>query len=450
MDSKLKLPNRFVFGVTTAAYQIEGAVSEDGRGRSIWDTFSHTPGKVLHGDTGDVACDHYHRLEEDLDLLAYLGVNSYRFSIAWSRVMPSGSGAVNQKGLDFYRRLVDELHSREISPMATLYHWDLPQALQDQGGWENRETAQRFAEYSSLMAAELGDTIDSWVTLNEPWCSAFLGHLEGWHAPGVSNLGSALSASHHLLLGHGLSVQALRAAGVEGEVGIAVNLSDVQAADDAGAAADRIDGNENRWFLDPLFRGEYPHDMVKWYSGNVDLSALRPDDGPVIAQPLDFLGVNYYEQHEVIEDLDEPIHNARKLTPPPPVTGAGMPVRADGLANVLCRLAADYVQLPIYITENGAAYSDYGTPEGKVQDPERRDFLEQHLVAVKECIDGGLDVRGYYVWSLLDNFEWAEGYSQRFGIVHVDFPTQRRTVKMSGEWYRGLIASQECAVAIGG
>jgi beta-glucosidase len=445
----VKFPNDFIFGVATAAYQIEGAVAEDGRGPSIWDTFSHTPGKVLHGDTGDIACDHYHRFEEDLDLLVYLGVNSYRFSIAWPRVMPSGSGAVNQKGLDFYRRLVHELRTREISPMATLYHWDLPQALQDQGGWENRETAQRFAEYSSLMATELGDFIDSWVTLNEPWCSAFVGHLAGWHAPGVANLGSALTASHHLLLGHGLAVQALRAAGVGGEVGITVNVSDVQAADDAGAAAVRIDGNENRWFLDPLFHGEYPDDMVTWYSRTVDLSALRPDDGPVIAQPLDFLGVNYYEQHEVIEDLDDPIHKARKLKPSPPMTGAGIPVRADGLANVLCRLAADYTQLPIYITENGAAYFDYGTPEGKFQDPERLDFLEQHLAAVKECIDAGLDVRGYYVWSLLDNFEWAEGYSQRFGIFHVDFPSQRRIVKKSGEWYRGLIGSQERAAAVG-
>jgi beta-glucosidase len=445
----VKFPADFAFGVATAAYQIEGAAAEDGRRRSIWDTFSHTPGKVLHGDTGDIACDHYHRIQEDLDLLVQLGVNAYRFSIAWPRVVPDGHGPVNRKGLDFYRRLVEELRLRDISPMATLYHWDLPQPLQDTGGWENRDTASRFAEYTAVVANELGDVVDRWITLNEPWCSAFVGHLEGRHAPGVANLTSALAASHHLLLGHGLSVQALRAASVSGEVGITVNLSDVHAAEDAGKpAASRIDGNENRWFLDPLFRGAYPADMVSWYADRADLSAIRTEDGVAIAQPLDFLGVNYYEQHQVVDDPGEPILNARKLAPTPPVTDAGNGVRPGGLANILRRLASDYTSLPLYITESGAAYFDYATPEGTVDDVERRDYLEQHFAAVHDCIATGVDVRGYYVWSFMDNFEWADGYRVRFGIVHVDYPSQRRTIKASGEWYRALVDSQAQSAAL--
>lgn len=439
----VKFPDDFAFGVATAAYQIEGAATEDGRGLSIWDTFSHTAGKVRHGDTGDIACDHYHRTDEDLDLLVDVGVNAYRFSVAWPRVVPDGRGPVNQKGLDFYRRLVDELRSRNISPMATLYHWDLPQGLQDTGGWEKRDTASRFAEYTAVVADELGDVVDRWITLNEPWCSAFVGHLEGRHAPGATSLTSALSASHHLLLGHGLSVQALRAANVRGEVGITLNLCDVHAADEAGrAAASRIDGNENRWFLDPLFRGAYPADMMSWYADRADLSAIRAEDSVVIAQPLDFLGVNYYEQHEVVDDPEERLHNARKLTPTPPITDSGIAVRPDGLANILRRISSDYTNLPLYVTENGAAYFDYATPEGAVDDVERVDFLEQHFAAVHDCITSGVDVRGYYVWSFMDNFEWAEGYRLRFGIVHVDYPSQRRTIKASGQWYRALIASQ--------
>lgn len=445
----MKFPDDFAFGVATAAYQIEGAASEDGRGPSIWDTFSHTPGKVRHGDTGDIACDHYHRVEEDLDLLVHLGVNAYRFSVAWTRVIPDGRGPVNQKGLDFYRRLVEELRLRGVSPMATLYHWDLPQGLQDTGGWENRDTASRFAEYTSVVADELGDVVDRWVTLNEPWCSAFVGHLEGRHAPGVANLTSALSASHHLMLSHGLSVQALRAANVSGEVGITLNLSDVHAANEAGRpGASRIDGNENRWFLDPIFRGSYPADMISWYEQRADLSAIRPDDGVVIAQPLDFLGVNYYEQHQVVDDPAEPLHNARKLTPAPPITDSRIAVRSEGLANILRRLASDYTNLPLFVTENGAAYFDYATPEGTVDDIERCEYLEEHFAAVHDCIAAGVDIRGYYVWSFMDNFEWAEGYRLRFGIVHVDYPSQRRTVKASGEWYRALIASQEQTAAL--
>jgi beta-glucosidase len=440
----MKFPSGFIFGVATAAYQIEGATGEDGRGPSIWDTFSHSAGKVHHGDTGDIACDHYHRFEQDLDVLSYLGVNAYRFSVAWPRVLPEGSGRVNQKGLDFYRRILSGLNTRGIMPMVTLYHWDLPQVLEDKGGWRNRDTAQRFADYASIVVRELGDSVRFWVTLNEPWCSAFVGHLEGRHAPGLQDLGAALTASHNLLLAHGLGVQALRAAGAIGEVGITLNLSDVHARSEAdAAAASRVDGNENRWFLDPLLKKAYPVDMVAWYEQRADLSAIRDQDLAIIAEPLDFLGVNYYETHTVVTDPDDELHGAGKLPQAPPLTGAGIPVRPEGLANILRRLSADYTSLPLYITENGAAFNDYSTPEGGVDDLERVDFLERHFAATRDCIRQGIDVQGYFVWSLFDNFEWAEGYSRRFGIVYVDYASQTRIVKSSGHWYRQLVLAQD-------
>ncbi len=441
----MNFPPGFLFGAATAAYQIEGAVDEDGRKPSIWDTFSRTPGKVLHGDTGDVACDHYHRLDADLDLIRDLGVNAYRFSIAWPRVKPDGDGSVNRRGLDFYRRVVDGLLARGITPMATLYHWDLPQALEDRGGWRNRETAAHFAEFAAAAAEALAADVDFWVTLNEPWCSAFVGHLEGRHAPGEQSLQAALEASHHLLLAHGLAVEALRSAGVAGEVGITLNLTDVHAggdgADDVAAAA-RIDGNENRWFLDPVFKGGYPADMLAWYGERADLGFVRDADLETIAAPLDFLGVNYYEQHHVVADPADPVHGARKLAPLPPVTSSGNGIRPEGLAAILARVAQEYTRLPLYVTENGAPFFDYVDPNGEVRDVERVDYLEGHFGAVHDVIGRGVDVRGYFVWSLFDNFEWAEGYFRRFGIVYVDFGTQRRIPKASANWYSRLIASQ--------
>jgi beta-glucosidase len=441
----MKLPDGFLLGVATAAYQIEGAAGEDGRAPSIWDTFCRTPGKVHHGDTGDIACDHYHRMESDLDLLSELGVGAYRFSIAWPRVLPDGSGRANQKGIDFYRRLLDGLHARGITPMATLYHWDLPQTLGDRGGWRNRDTAQRFAEYVAVVAEALGEQVPFWVTVNEPWCSAFVGHLEGRHAPGETSLEAAIHAAHHLLLAHGLGVQALRAANVKGSVGVTLNLSDVTAVSDQPedlSAAARIDGNENRWFLDPIFKASYPPDMTSWYAASVDLSPLRDSDLEVIGVPIDFLGVNYYEQHVVKADTGEAIHGAAKLRPVPPVTDSGVSVRPQGLAKVLRRVAGEYTSLPLYVTENGAAFNDYITPEGRVEDPERVDYLSQHIDAVGRHVSDGVDVRGYFVWSLFDNLEWADGYSRRFGLIFVDFGTQERIVKSSGRWYRDLIASQ--------
>jgi len=441
----MKLPDGFLLGLATAAYQIEGAVAEDGREPSIWDTFSRTPGKVHHGDTGDIACDHYHRVESDLDLLADIGVDAYRFSIAWPRVIPDGRGVINLKGIDFYKRMLDGLHTRGITPMVTLYHWDLPQVLEDKGGWRNRDTARYFADYVTVVAEALGAEVPFWVTLNEPWCSAFVGHFEGRHAPGDTSLENAIHASHHLLLAHGLGVQALRAANVPGSVGVTLNLSNVTAARNTTrdlSAAARIDGFENRWFLDPIFNARYPSDMLEWYSEKVDLSPLRDSDLQTIASPIDFLGVNFYEYHVVEADSSDLVHEARKLTPTPPVTASGLSVRPQSLADVLRRVAKEYTHLPLYVTENGAVNNDYVTPDGRVDDPERVDYLNGYIDAVRQCAEDGVDVRGYFAWSFLDNFEWAHGYSLRFGLVYVAFGTQTRIIKSSGIWYRELIASQ--------
>jgi beta-glucosidase len=442
---ELRFPPGFLFGAAAAAFQIEGAAREDGRTPSIWDTFCRVPGKVHHGDDGDIACDHYHRLEQDLDLIAELGLDSYRFSIAWPRVMPHGASAVNQKGLDFYRRLTDGLRARGVKPMATVYHWDLPQTLEDVGGWRKRDTAFRLAELAAAVGEALRDSVDFWVTVNEPWCASFVGYLEGRHAPGDETLQGAIEASHHLLLAHGLVTYALRAAGVAGEIGIALNLSDVHAATDRPedlAAAARIDGNENRWFLDPLHGRGYPVDMLAWYAERADLSGLDSEDLDTISVPLDFLGINYYEQHQVVANRDDPIHGARKLTPEPPVTDYGVAVRPQGFAAVIRRVGCDYSALPLYVTENGATYIDYQGPDGEVRDPERVEYMRLHLSAAKQLIDEGIDLRGYYAWSLMDNFEWAQGYSRRFGLVFVDFGTQRRILKSSAKWYQTLIATQ--------
>ncbi len=441
-DEGLTFPNHFLLGAATAAYQVEGAAHEDGRAPSIWDTFCRIPGKVRHGDTGDIACDHYHRLDEDLDLIAALGLQAYRFSIAWPRVMPDGNGKVNQKGLDFYRRLLDGLKSRDVVPMATLYHWDLPQTLQDKGGWLNRDTADRFADYVSTMAAAFGNDVAFWVTLNEPWCSAFAGHLEGRHAPGLTDLASAVAAAHHLLLAHGLAVRALRAADITGQVGIALNLSDVvpatSQAEDVVAAA-RVDGYENRWFLDPLLRGGYPEDMLAWYGRQADLSAIRQEDFEVIRARVDFVGINYYERKLV--SRGDGVNGAQRQPPEGPLTAGGLPVRPDGLSHILNRVHSEYTNLPLYVTENGAAFNDYVDPEGGVDDIERIAFLDRHLRSVQAAILAGIDVRGYFVWSLMDNLEWADGYGRRFGIVYVDFRTQTRIPKASAEWYREFIGA---------
>ena len=449
----VQFPDNFLWGTATASYQVEGAVKEDGRGVSIWDTFSHTPGKVTHGDTGDIACDQYHRLDEDLDLMSSLGIKAYRFSVAWPRIQPEGSGEANQKGLDFYRRLVAGLRERDIEPMLTLYHWDLPQALEDRGGWTNRETSERFAEYAHVVYGEFADSVNYWITLNEPWVSAWLGYGAGVHAPGIKDTSKALAATHHLLLGHGLALDAMRSVGHEdNHLGITLNFTPTRpATDDATDAevAHRVDGNANRIFLDPLFRGEYPKDMLRHYASDSDFSFVHDGDLEKISAPLDLLGVNYYFGHTVVSaSRDSEFSTAMRfpdlgaatiLPPSVETTAMGWPVEADGLTELLVRLHEEYTQIPMYVTENGVAVHDYADPEGEVKDEERISYLDSHFRAAHEAMERGVDLRGYMVWSLLDNFEWAEGYSKRFGIVYVDYGTQQRIPKSSARWYAEVI-----------
>jgi beta-glucosidase len=438
------LPAPF-FGVATAAYQIEGSVAADGRGESIWDRFCRVPGAVAGGDTGDVACDHYRRWRADLDLMASLAIESYRFSIAWPRVQPDGHGPPNRRGLDFYRRLVEGLLERGIEPIATLYHWDLPQALQDDGGWGARDTAERFADYAGLVADALGDGVAHWITHNEPWVVAFLGHAEGVKAPGLRDWPTALRAAHHLLLSHGLALRALWARlGEDASVGIALNLAPAVAASDGEAdraAAGRMDAHLNRWFLDPLLCGRYPEALRDWLERRVGpWDAVREGDLELISAPLDFLGVNYYRPERVRHD---PAGGPLELCHVPvggPTTTMGWEIDPDGLRRLLVGLREDYGQLPIFITENGAAFADGPVENGSVHDAQRIAFIERHLDAVRQAVQDGVDVRRYCVWSLLDNFEWEHGYEPRFGIVQVDYASQQRTPKDSGLWYRDCIA----------
>jgi beta-glucosidase len=438
-------PPTLRFGAATASYQIEGAVSEDGRGESIWDVFCRVPGAVANGDTGDVACDHYHRWESDLDLMAAMGIETYRFSIAWPRVQPEGRGPVNRAGIGFYQRLVEGLLARGIEPIATLYHWDLPQALQAGGGWASRETAHRFADFADLVAAELGDRVGQWITHNEPWVVAFLGHAHGTKAPGVRHWPTALRASHHLLVSHGLALQALRARlDAPAQVGIALNVAPVHPAgpgDEDRGAAQRMDGYLNRWFLDPLLRGRYPADMLELYEGLYGpADSVHTGDLALIHQPIDFLGVNYYNPQRVAAAPAELPLQLRHAAGVRPTTAMGWEIDPDGLHELLLRLRRDYGPLPVYITENGAAFTDPPANGGPVEDPERTAYLRGHLAAIARAIADGADVRRYCVWSLLDNFEWEEGYTQRFGIIHVDYETQRRVPKRSALWYRDFIA----------
>jgi beta-glucosidase len=439
-------PPGFKFGAATAAYQIEGAWDEDGRGESIWDRFCRTPGAVVNGDTGDVACDHYHRWRDDLDLLAAMQIESYRFSISWPRVQPDGRGALNRSGIRFYRRLVEGLLERGIEPVATLYHWDLPQALQETGGWAARDTAARFADYAAAMAAELGDVVAQWITHNEPWVVAFLGHAEGRKAPGLKHWPTALRVSHHLLVSHGMAVQALRAGTPAGTpVGITLNLHPqrpVSGSEEDVAAARIADGYANRWFLDPVLRGSYPDDLVDVFSrrfGPPD--SVLDGDLELTSQPIDFLGVNYYFPHRVAADPAVAPLGVRHADPVGPLTTMGWEQDPSGLHEILTRVARDYGSLPIYITENGAAFDDGNVVDGYVDDPARVEYLEGHLAALTRAIADGVDVRRYFAWSFLDNFEWEHGYDQRFGLVHVDYATQRRVPKRSGLWYRDHIAA---------
>lgn len=461
-------PNGFIWGAATAAYQIEGAVDEDGRTPSIWDTFSREPGRIANGDTGDVAADHYHRMPADVALMQQIGLQSYRFSTSWTRIQPHGGDAVNAAGLDFYSRLVDELLAAAITPVVTLYHWDLPQELQDAGGWNNRDTAERFADYAAAVGRALGDRVPTFTTLNEPWCSAYLGHATGVHAPGVSDNARALDAAHHLLLAHGRGVSALRSVlPSAAQVSITLNLSLVRAHSDSEqdrAAATLADGLANRIFLEPIVDGRYPSDLMEGTADTTDWSFVREGDLAAINVPIDLLGVNYYSPARVAAVTPEitaqlatdgardrhpangPVRypgTDRIVSMPQegPYTAMGWRIEPDSLRQLLMNVHARYPDLPMMVTENGAAIDDEVSSDGAVHDVRRIDYLTGHIAAVGEAIAQGADVRGYFVWSLLDNFEWAYGYAKRFGITYVDYPTQQRILKDCAYWYRAVIAA---------
>jgi beta-glucosidase len=463
----MRFPEEFLFGSATAAYQVEGAASADGRGPSIWDTFSHTPGKTWNGDTGDIACDHYGRWEADLDLMAELGLQAYRFSIAWPRIVPAGRGDVNRAGLDFYSRLVDGLLERGIAPVATLYHWDLPQALEDAGGWAVRGTVDAFADYAGFVADALGDRVAMWGTLNEPWCSAYLGYGQGGHAPGRTEPAAALAAVHHLNLAHGRAVQVLRAAS-DADVSVTLNFHVLRGA---GAGADeavrRIDALANRAFTGPMLHGAYPADLIADTASVTDWSFVADGDLSDIHQPLDVLGVNYYSTTAVrLWDGAAPMessdgHKAAGGTAwpgsddvvefveqPGPYTAMGWNIEPEGLTELLLSLRDEFPGQPLMVTENGAAFDDVVSPDGSVCDDLRVDYLRRHFAAAHAALQAGADLRGYFVWSLLDNFEWGYGYAKRFGIVRVDFDTLERTVKDSGRWYSDLIRTRALGEAL--
>ena len=436
-------PPGFLWGTATSAFQIEGATREDGRSESIWDRFCATPGKVRAGDTGQLACDFYHRYADDIALVRELGLDAFRFSVAWPRVLPDGRGRVNEAGLDFYDRLVDELLAAGVRPFVNLYHWDLPQVLEDEGGWPVRSTAEAFAEYAAVVAARLGDRVQDWITHNEPFCTSWLGYGLGVHAPGRTSPADALAASHHALLGHGWAVEALRSAAPDAEVGIVLDSWPVHPASGSpedAAAAFAADGVSNRWFFDPVLRGSYPLDVLERFADAAP--PIHDGDLDTISTPLDFLGVNNYSRRVVRAGKDGA---AVDVPPSGELTDMGWEVYPPGLAEVLLRLHEEYDSPPLYVTENGAAYADVRTHDGSVHDVERIDYLRRYLGAVGDALEAGAPVRGYFVWSLLDNFEWALGYAKRFGIVYVDYPTQERVPKDSYRWLRDVIAAGRAA-----
>jgi len=435
-ERRISFPDDFIWAAATAAYQIEGAWDADGKGESIWDRFSHTPGKIAHGDTGDVACDHYHRWREDIGLMKQIGLHAYRFSISWPRVLPAGVEPINPSGLDFYSRLVDALLEASIQPYITLYHWDLPQALQERGGWGARDTCQAFADYAAVMVKHLGDRVPHWMTHNEPHVVAYVGHQEGRHAPGLQDEKLALQAAHHLLLSHGLALRAMRAVHSNLEIGIVLDAWPVEATEDtpaSRAAIERVWQKTVGWYLDPILRGQYPAEA--WAAQRANAPDVQPDDLALIAQPIDFLGINSYSRR-LLDGAGRHVAQA----PGAEYTEMGWEVHAPALQRLLHQLHREYPVPPIYITENGAAYRDQVAPDGGVHDPRRIAYLEQHFRAAAQAIENGVPLRGFFVWSLMDNFEWAHGYDKRFGLIHIDFDTQQRTLKDSGKWYAQVIA----------
>jgi beta-glucosidase len=447
LSQPLTFPENFLWGAAASAYQIEGAWNEDGKGESIWDRFTHTPGKIEDGSTGDVACDHYHRWRDDLALMKSLNLQAYRFSINWPRVLPAGRGAVNQKGLDFYSQLTDGLLSAGIAPFVTLYHWELPQALQEAGGWPARATAEAFAEYVDVVSRKLGDRVKNWITINEPWCVSFLSYQLGQHAPGWQNdWRSAIFAAHHVLLGHGLAVPIIRRNSPQAEVGITLNFTPATPASTSAAdarAANSYDGYFNRWFADPVFGRHYPADKVAEYVAHgyiTGVEAFSQDgDLELIASQTDFLGVNYYNR-AIIRDDRAPDNLPPTVSPKPNPTEMDWEIYPEGLYHLLNRIHFNYGPRKIYVTENGASYSEGPNDAGRVKDDRRLDYIRRHLAASHRALQNGVPLAGYFVWSLMDNFEWAKGYTQRFGVVWVDYATQQRYPKDSAFWYRDTIA----------
>jgi beta-glucosidase len=434
----ITFPDGFLWGVASSAYQIEGAWNDDGKGESIWDRFSHTPGNIKNGDTGDIACDHYHRYTEDVALMKELGVQAYRFSISWSRVLPKGKGEANKVGLNFYRRLADELLKEGIEPWVCLYHYDLPQALQDEGGWANRDIIQYFADYAQLIARELGDVVKRWIIINEPRCIAWLGHLTGVHAPGIKNLQLALKVSHNLQLAQGKAIRTLRDFDQNFQIGTVVDLNAVQPISDDEKdqeAANNFDEFWNRWYINPLFKGEYPP-----LAGKIGLKPSK-EDMDLIKQPLDFLGVNYYTRLLITYDPSNPVTRAKAVKKNTPTTERSWEIYPDGLYEVLMNLRTNYGNPLLYVTENGAAFEDSVMRDGKVQDDDRITFLRDHIAAAYRAIKEGVRLNGYFVWTIIDNFEWAEGYSKRFGLVHTDYQSLIRTPKKSFYWYKQVMAN---------
>ncbi|MBN1202583.1 MAG: beta-glucosidase [Anaerolineae bacterium] len=438
----MAFPKDFLWGGATASYQIEGAAQEDGRGECVWHRFSHTPGKVENGDTGDVACDHYHRYREDVALMQQLGLNAYRFSISWPRVIPQGTGSTNPAGLDFYDRLVDALLKANIRPVVTLNHWDFPQALMGSGGWTNPDSVQWFADYADVMSRHLGDRVTYWITHNEPWVVAFVGYWMGRHAPGGNSLPGGLKAAHHMLLGHGAAVPVIRQNVRNAQAGITLDLHRYEPASDKEAdiqAAIREEGVHHRWFLDPVFKGCYPADIVELMGENldgIDLEAIK-----TAAVPIDFLGVNYYMRFLIADNPGfPPMHNRLVYNDDAEHTAMGWEIYPQGLILNLQKFNENYDLPDIYITENGAAFDDAPPQNDVVEDPRRVAYLEAHLNEVESAIEQGLPIKGYFVWSLLDNFEWSYGYGKRFGIIRVDYDTLKRTVKRSALYYKDRIA----------
>lgn len=438
----IQFPKDMKWGTATASYQIEGATKEGGRGVSIWDTFSKTPGNVVNGDNGDVACDSYHRFEEDVDIMKELGIDVYRFSVAWPRIFPNGTGEVNQEGLDYYHRLVDKLLEAGIEPMCTLYHWDLPQALQDKGGWNNRETIDAFVNYAEVMFNEFSGKIKQWLTLNEPWCISFLSNYIGVHAPGGNHdLQLATQISHHLLVAHGKTVKKFRELGIDGQIGFAPNTTWIEPFSNRQEdidACNREIGWYIEWFMDPVFKGTYPDFMLDWFKKKGVELDIQDGDMETINQPVDFLGINYYTGHIGRYKENEGLLDWEKIEMNDERTDIGWPIFPEGFYNVLMRVKNSYGDIPIFITENGSCYND--EPEnGRVKDVGRINYLQQHLTALSRAISSGVNIKGYITWSLMDNYEWAEGYTMRFGIVHVNYRTLERTKKDSYYWYKQMI-----------